>query len=158
MKVNKEGITLIHEFEDFEAEAYLCPAGVPTIGWGNTTYADGTSVKLGDKITLVQGNRLFEIVLAKFEAMARKAITSSVTENQFSAFVSALYNIGHGNSRKSGLIKLKDGSPSTLLTLINNDPNDKLIGAEFRKWISKGSSFEKGLLRRRTAEVVLYFS
>jgi len=156
-KVTEEGIKLIHEFEQFREHAYLCPAGVPTIGWGNTFYADGSPVKMGDKITLAQGNRLFEIILKQFENMARKAITSAVNDNQFSAFVSALYNIGHGSSKKSGIIVLKNGQPSTLLKLINTNPNDPKIADEFRKWINKGSTFENGLRRRRETEVKLYY-
>lgn len=156
-RTNKAGIELIHEFEQFCSEAYLCPAGVWTIGWGNTFYADGRKVKQGDRISQKEGDELFTIILRRFEEQADHAIKSVLNGNQFSAFVSALYNIGPGSPVKSGLIRLKNGSPSTLLTLINTNPNDPRIGGEFKKWISKGSPFEKGLLRRRTKEAELYF-
>ena len=158
MKTNAKGIKLLHDFESCRLTAYKCPAGVWTIGWGNTFYENGLSVKEGDKITQERANNLFLFVLAKFEDQARLAITSNVNENQFSAFVSALYNIGPGSSKKSGLIRLKTGVPSSLLKLINFNPNAAGIRDHFMTWVSKGSAFEKGLTRRRKAEADLYFT
>jgi lysozyme len=158
LKTNKAGIKILHDFESCKLKAYKCPAGVWTIGWGNTTYENGQPVKEGDVITQQRADSLFSFILAGFEDQANKAITSSVNENQFSAFVSALYNIGVGSSRKSGLIRLKTGAPSTLLAKINRNPSDPTIRDEFMKWVSAGTSFENGLRRRRAAEANLYFS
>ena len=41
-------IALIKRFEGFRAKPYLCPAGIPTIGYGATFYEDGSKVKLID--------------------------------------------------------------------------------------------------------------
>jgi len=174
MKTNQKGIKILHEFEtcaeklpDGRLKAYLCPAakkaikeGRPpfyTIGWGNTTYENGQPVQKDDIITQERADELFENILTEFEEMAEKAIVSQVNENQFSAFVSALYNIGHGNNSKDGLIRLKNGNPSTLLRKINTDPGDETIAAEFMKWISKGTNYENGLKKRRAVESNLYF-
>lgn len=148
----------MHQFESCRLTAYKCPAGKWTIGWGNTFYADGSPVKQGDKISQRQADALFTLILNGFEDMARKALTATLTPNQFSAFVSALYNIGHGTSKKSGLIRLTNGNPSTLLRKINANPNNPAIRAEFMKWVSAGTSYESGLRRRRKAESDLYFS
>ncbi|WP_057935863.1 lysozyme [Algoriphagus resistens] len=158
MKTNKAGIAILHEFESCKLKAYKCPAGVWTIGWGNTFYEDGSKVREGDMITKDRADALFQNILSRFEDMARRSITSNVNENQFSAFVSALYNVGHGSKYKDGLIVLKNGEPSTLLKTINLNPDLPVIEKLFKEWISKGTSFEKGLLRRRTAEANLYFS
>lgn len=158
MKTNKAGIAILHEFESCRLKSYKCPAGVWTIGWGNTFYEDGTSVREGDVITQARADSLFKFVLAKFEDQAKRAITSAVNENQFSAFVSALYNIGPGSPKKSGLIRLKNGQPSTLLKTINFNPNLPVIEDLFKEWISKGTIAENGLKRRRAAEAKLYFS
>ncbi len=166
LKTNPLGIAILHQFESCVLTAYLCPAAkkLPpaqqfyTIGYGNTFYEDGSPVKKGDKISKKRAEELFNNILPKFEEMARKAITSKVNLNQFSAFVSALYNIGHGNSNKSGLLRLTNGNSSTLLRKINANPNDPTIRDEFMKWISAGSAFENGLRRRRKAESDLYFS
>lgn len=157
-KTNPKGINILHEFESCRLKAYRCPAGIWTIGWGNTFFENGTPVKEGDAITQQRADSLFLFVLARFEDQAQKAITSEVNENQFSAFVSALYNIGAGSSQKSGLIRLKDGQPSTLLRKINANPNDLTIRDEFLKWVSPGTAFTNGLRRRREAEANLYFS
>jgi len=157
MKTNQEGIKLLHEFENCKLKAYLCPAGVWTIGWGNTFYADGSKVKEGDEITQAMADRLFEVILAKFEVSVIRALQRPLNGNQFSALVSIVYNVGQGSSLKSGIIRLKNGQPSTLLKKINANPNDPTIADEFKKWISKGSAFENGLLRRREAEAKLYF-
>lgn len=157
-KTNQAGIKILHEFESCRLRAYLCPAGVWTIGWGNTFYEDGKPVREGDAITQARADSLFLFVLARFEDQVRRAITSAVNDNQFSAFVSALYNIGAGSSHKSGLIRLKNGQPSTLLRKINANPNDPTIRDEFMKWVSPGTAFTAGLTRRRAAEANLYFS
>lgn len=158
MKTNAKGIKILHDFESCKLTAYKCPAGVWTIGWGNTFYENGTSVKEGDKITQERANSLFLFVLAKFEDQAKVAITSKVNENQFSAFVSALYNVGPGSPKKSGIIRLKNGAPSSLLKMINFNPNSPAIRELLMAWVSKGSAFEKGLTRRRKAEADLYFT
>lgn len=146
MKTNKEGINILHEFENCKLKAYLCPAKVWTIGWGNTFYADGSKVKEGDKMTQIQADRLFDVILAKFESGVRNAVKVTLTDNQFSALVSFAYNVGLANFRGS-----------TLLRKLNINPNDPSIGSEFLRWVNKGSAFEKGLTRRRKAESDLYF-
>jgi len=44
MKIDTVGLDLIKKFEGFSSKPYLCPAGIPTIGYGNTYYEDGTKV------------------------------------------------------------------------------------------------------------------
>jgi len=166
MKVNKKGIELLHHFEACKLKAYECPASqrLPkekkfyTIGWGNTFYEDGSPVREGDVITQARADKLFEIILSGFENMASKAIVSKVNSNQFSAFVSALYNIGHGGKTKSGLIKLTNGNPSTLLRKINENPSDPTIREQFMRWNKANGGIMAGLIRRRKAEADLYFS
>ena len=51
MKISAMGLELIKEFEGFSANAYLCPAKIPTIGYGNTFWEDGRKVKLGEQIS-----------------------------------------------------------------------------------------------------------
>lgn len=159
MKTNAKGIKILHEFESCRLKAYKCPAGVWTIAWGNTFYEDGTPVKEGDVITQERADRLFNVILEKFENQLLGALDDVVLcSNQFSALVSFLYNVGSGSSKKDGLIRLKNGQPSTLLRRVNYNPKDPSIRDEFMKWVSKGTPFENGLRRRRKAEADLYFS
>ncbi len=52
MKPSKNAIDLIKKWEGLYLESYLCPAKVPTIGYGTIRYPDGSKVKLGEKISM----------------------------------------------------------------------------------------------------------
>lgn len=148
MKVSDKGIKLLHQFEGCKLEAYLCPASIPTIGYGNTFYLDGTPVKLGDKITQEQANELFKNTLVNFENCVLKALgKTKVNQNQFDAMVSLCYNIGCGNFRKSSVLRF-----------VSLNPNDPAIETAFLLWNKIGGKVSKGLQRRREAESSLYFS
>lgn len=147
MKVNKQGIQLVKSFEGCFLNAYLCPAKVWTIGYGNTKYQNGTAVKQGDKITQEQAEALLSDILAEFSKDVSKLIKVELNDNQFSALVSFAFNLGIGALSKS-----------TLLKKVNANPNDKTIENEFMRWVSAGGKKLNGLVRRRTAESNLYFS
>jgi lysozyme len=146
MKTNLAGIKLLHDFESCRLESYLCQAMVWTIGWGNTFYANGAKVKQGEKITQPMADRLFEVILGRFEDQVRPLIKSKVTQNQFSAIMSFTYNLGVANLKSS-----------TLLKKVNANPDDPTIANEFSKWINAGGVPSNGLRRRRKAESDLYF-
>jgi len=147
MKTNQKGIDLMHEFEGCKLTAYLCPANIWTIGWGNTRYEDGTPVKKGDSITQERANSLFLNIVKVFETGVRNLVVSKVNENQFSALVCFAYNIGLGNLKTS-----------TLLRFVNQNPNNPEIRNQFLRWNKAGGKELTGLTRRRIAESNLYFS
>lgn len=95
MNTGKEGINLIKEFEGCRLTAYLCPAGVPTIGYGRTA-----GVKLGMKITQAQADEYLKQDLKKYEGYVNKYVKHTLTQNQFDALVSFTYNCGPGNLQK----------------------------------------------------------
>lgn len=146
MKLNEEGYKLIQEFEGLKLSAYRCSAGVPTIGYGNTVYENGSKVKMGDKITKERANTLFKLFADKFAADVLKLIKSKVSQNQFNALVSFAYNVGIGNLKNS-----------TLLKKVNINPDDETIEIEFLKWVNAGGKRVQGLVNRRVAESKLYF-
>lgn len=145
MEINKAGKDLIKRFEGCKLKAYKCPAGVWTIGFGNTFYEDGTKVKEGDVITQERADELFDIIINDFVRMTDLLVKSDVTENNFSALVSFTFNVGTGNLKKS-----------TLLKKVNANPKDPSIKAEFMKWTRANNVVLKGLVRRREAEAKLY--
>lgn len=148
MKVSDKGIALLHKFEGCKLEAYLCPAKVWTIGYGNTFYLDGTPVKEGDKITQEQANELFKNILVNFEKCVLKALgKTKVNQNQFDALVSLTYNIGCGAMAKS-----------TVMRLTKANPNDPAIANAFLMWNKIKGKVSNGLQRRRAAENELYYS
>jgi lysozyme len=147
MKINQQAIKLLHDFEGLKLNAYLCPAKVWTIGYGNTRYEDGTPVKRGDVITKERAESLFLRILDTFERGVLSRVRSTLNLNQFSALVCLSYNIGLGNFGNS-----------TLLRLVNANPNNPEIRAQFLRWNKAGGREMQGLTRRRIAESNLYFS
>ena len=117
MKITKEGINLIKKFEGLRLEAYLCPAGVWTIGYGHTK-----GVKKGQVITQLEADNLLKEDLSSFEKGVTSLIKSNINQNQFDSLVSFAFNLGLANLKSS-----------TLLKKVNNDPNDPTIKDEFVK-------------------------
>jgi lysozyme len=156
MKVSQAGIDLIKEFEGCHLDAYPDPktGGDPfTIGWGAT----GPDVYEGLTWTQEQADeRLARDVEAR-EAIVNEAVTVDLTQGQFDAMVSIVFNVGYGSKRRNGIIKLRSGEPSTLLQKLN-DGDYAGAAKEFERWVSPGSPVERGLKRRRDAEVDLFNS
>jgi lysozyme len=155
MRLNNAGIKILHDFEGLRLTSYLCPAGVWTIGYGNTFYEDGSAVKRGDVITQERADRLFVILLDQFAAQVRPLIKQPLNNNQFGALLSFAYNVGVGGRLQTQPPGLRR---STLLRLVNANPNDPLIRQEFAKWTRAGGQVLNGLVRRRAAEADLYFT
>ena len=166
-KIGKKGLDLIKSFEGLTLKPYLCPAGVPTIGYGSTFYEDGTKVTLKDKkITEAKAVKILLHEVAASEKYVDVFCQDVINQNQFDALVSFVYNIGP-NALKS----------STLLVKLNKNVNDPTIKDEFLKWCKADGTHNgkdddndglideagekqilEGLLKRRTAEAALYFS
>ena len=147
-KVSSKGLDIIKKYEGFSSKPYLCPAHVPTIGYGSTYYEDGSKVKLTDSpITQERATELLEALLVSFERAVDSYCTDSINQNQFDSLVSFAYNCGVGNLKSS-----------TLLRKVNVNPDNPTIKDEFLKWTKGGGKTLSGLVRRRTEEAQLYFS
>jgi lysozyme len=147
-RISSKGIDLIKMFEGFSAKPYKCPAGVPTIGYGNTFYPNGKKVTMADKsITEKQATEFLSATLLTFEKYVDTYCIDTITQSQFDALVSFCYNLGPANLKSS-----------TLLKKVNKNANDETIRAEFMKWVKAGGKTLPGLVRRREAEANLYFS
>lgn len=154
MKASESCIALIAHFEGCELVAYPDPktGGDPwTMGWGAT----GPGIGPGVVWTQEQADARLVDDVAIREAMANNAITATVTQGQFDAFVSALFNIGAGGRHRDGIIRLKTGAPSSFLRFLNAG-NTAAARASLGRWVSPGSNVEFGLRKRRTAEQVLF--
>jgi lysozyme len=148
MKTSSNGIRLLQEFEGLRLTSYLCSAGVATIGYGATYYADGSKVKLGQTITRDQADQLLKDHLKEFEGSVLGLLnTTKVNQNQFDALVSFCFNLGAGNLAKSQLLRF-----------VKANPKDPKIAAEFAKWNRAGGEVSRGLVRRRKKEAELYFA
>src|SRR5690606_20869490 len=138
-QINRAGEQLIKSFEGCELEAYLDVAGIPTIGWGHT----GPEVKLGQKITQAEADRLFDLDTDRFEAAVDSLTKGHATDNQFAALVSFAYNVGAEALKTSTLLRK------------HNSGDYAGAAAEFGKWnkarVGGKLVVVKGLTRRREA-------
>lgn len=145
MKTSDKGLALIKSFEGFSARPYLCPAGVPTIGYGATYYPDGRRVTMQDKpVSEADATAMLRSMLASYEAGVSRYVLVPVTQGQFDALVSFAYNLG--------LSALKG---STLLRLVNARDYAG-AAAQFVSWNRAGGKVLPGLTRRREAERKLF--
>jgi len=142
--INKSGLDLIKQFEGLRTAAYLCPANVPTIGFGNTSSV--TRADVGRKtITAAQAESLLRADLQRFERAVSKLVTVPLSDNQYAALVSFAFNLGEGNLAKS-----------TLLKRINAKAPVTQIEASWMQWVNAGGKRLQGLVNRRAAEISLY--
>lgn len=148
MKISENGLNLIKEFEGFSSKPYLCPAKIPTIGWGNTYYPNGKKVTMNDApITKEYATELLSYVAQKdFGDKILQLVKVPLNQNQFDTLVSICYNIGMGNFTKS-----------TLLKKINQG-DFKGASLEFEKWNKSGGIVLAGLVKRRLKEKALFIS
>lgn len=147
MKISDKGLELIKEFEGFSATAYLCPAKIPTIGYGNTFWEDGRKVRLGEQISKVKALELLEFVANRdFAQKIYPLIKVEISQNQFDALVSLAYNIGVGAFSSSTLLKKVNAKDFTGAS------------SEFLKWDKASGKALLGLTRRRQREKELFLS
>jgi lysozyme len=139
MKTSQHGIDLIKAFEGFRGEAYLCPAGVWTFGYGTTK-----AVAQGDTCSEEVGESLLRRDVSAFERAVTRLVKVPVSQNQFDALVSLAYNIGVEALRKS-----------TLIAFLNQGKYHD-AAAQFLRWNRGGGRILPGLVRRRTAERELF--
>lgn len=141
-KTNQKGIEIIKDFEGLKLTAYLCPSNVWTIGYGHTK-----GVRQGEIVTTAEAEGLLKVDLIEVEKTINSSVKVFLTENQFSAISSFVYNIGISAFKKSTLLKL----------LNQRDFNG--AAEQFGRWV-KGSDGKtlQGLVRRREAEKNLFLS
>lgn len=132
---------MIKKFEGLKTKAYLCPAGVLTIGYGHTH-----GVITGDVCTAEQAEVWLKEDCLVAELTLSADVNVSLSQNQFDALVSFIFNLGSGNFIKS-----------TLLQKLN--ARDYAGAAdEFGKWVNAGGRKLPGLVKRRAAEKMLFLS
>ena len=134
----------IAQFEGFSAKAYKCPAGVWTIGYGTTVYPNGLPVKRGDTITEQGAKRMLEDYIDN-EIRPNLAGLGLKSGGQITAIASLVYNIGWPAFAKSKCCKaLKTKDYATFIKEYD--------------WFKGGGKVLPGLLKRRTAELAMFFS
>ena len=154
MKLSPNGTELMHRFESCKLEAYPDPktGGDPyTIGWGHT----GPDVHPGLVWTQQQADDAYARDVQEHELNVEGCVSVQLNQDQFDALVSIMFNVGPGSSRRDGIVRLKDGRPSTLIRRVNARDFDGAAEA-FLAWVSPGSNVERGLRFRRRCERALF--
>lgn len=139
MKISQEGIALIKKFEGCELTAYQCSAGVWTIGYGHTK-----GIEEGMEITQQEAEDMLVEELHEYENYINDNVTAPLSQNQFDAMVSWVYNLGPANLKAS-----------TLLKVLNAGDYDG-VPAQIKRWNKAGGVTLDGLIRRREAESLLF--
>jgi len=141
MKASETIIKRIKEFEGFSAKPYRDSAGVLTIGYGTTRDADKYN-----SISKIQADLLLRRDLAQFEATLNNYIAArgyELTQNQYDALLSFLYNVGSIKSGSNLDAAIRQGKP-------------KVVAANLEKYVYAGGQKLAGLVKRRKYEAYLF--
>lgn len=138
--ISKDGLELIKKHEALRLEAYLDPVGIPTIGYGHT----GSDVSLGQVITEDQADALLRKDVKVAENAISGWVTVALTQAQFDALCSFIFNVG-----------VRAFKGSTLLRLLN-EGDYKSAAYQFTRWNKAKGKVLAGLTRRRAEERTLF--
>ena len=138
--------SLCKQFEGFRSKPYLCPAGVATIGYGSTYYADGRKVTLNDPPTTQEEAHVLlmhELEHTYLLGVLRNCPILATDEKKCNAIVDFVYNLGIGRLQTS-----------TLKRKINSQEWEA-AQEQLMLWTKGGGKVLPGLLKRRQAECSL---
>ena len=130
---------LIKHFEGLYLEAYVCPAGVLTVGYGCTT-----NVQKGMKISKAEADIRLINDVAAFAERVNGMVTVDLKQHQFDSLVSFAFNVGADALRRS-----------TLLRKLNAKDYEG-AAQEYKRWNKAGGNVLPGLIKRRYAEEKLF--
>jgi lysozyme len=152
VKIGQKGLDLIKFFEKFVSKPYICPAGVITIGFGTTRYFDSKKrVRLTDPaITEQEALRLLKgDIESLYAPLVDKLCRDDLTQNEFDAICSFVYNAG-------ATYRGKDGK-SYYYNLFEKVNNKDDIKKYWESLAITGGGFKlAGLVKRRIKESDLY--
>jgi lysozyme len=150
-----QAIELIKKYEGFRANSYVCPAGVSTIGYGSTYYANNRPVRLGETITHERAEQLLWIEISKLATVLAMKIPTwkSMTSNQRQALVSFAYNFGPNFYNSSGFASI---SKLCRTQLDWHDPSE--VHRVFGLYCKANGKILLGLQKRRASEADLWLA
>lgn len=145
MELSNNGIAFLKREEGEKLTGYADSRGIPTIGVGHTGKVDGVPVKVGMKITQNQSTRLLLDDLKWVSEAIATSVKARLTQNQYDALTSLIFNIGAAAFRGSTVLRKLNGGDYT--------------GAAdaFLMWKKAGSD-QNILLPRRQRERSLFLS
>ena len=136
-------LEIIKKYEGFSSQAYKCPAGIWTVGWGHT----GRDINKDTILTREEAELMLKKDVANLQEQILFLLDDKPSMNELDALTSLVYNVGLGAFKKSRLLKR-----------INLKENGELIAKEWIEFNKVNGKVVKGLLRRRAEEICLYFT
>ena len=131
-------VSKLKDSEGLSLHAYLDPVGIPTIGYGATTYPDGTPVRMGDQINPQEAEELLQWHLDKASAEVDQLVEVPLAEHEKAALTDFTYNVGSGALAESSLLQNL------------NQGNKEAAAREFQRWVhGDGGEVLPGLVDRR---------
>ena len=151
MRTSEKGLELIKQFEGFKDYVYMCPAGLPTIGYGHVIDSKSVALtKAAPRITREKAEQLLKNDVKEAENAINSSVKVNISQGQFDALISLIYNWGAYNFKISkGLQKLNARNYSGAA--------DEFFSKE-RGIVKIKKEFSNGLYRRRQAELALWQS
>lgn len=141
MRLSDYAFLHLKEYEGLRLESYKCAGGKWTIGYGHTK-----GVREGQKIDKEAANKLLQEDVEYVEKfLAKEPYAEDITQSQWDALVSFIFNLGIGNFEGS-----------TLRKKILRDIDDPTIPNEFRRWVYSKGKVLPGLVKRREWEAQMY--
>lgn len=142
MHISAQGVALIQQFEGFSQHLYRCPAGYLTIGFGHVVRREEVFAQKG--MTRQEAATLLMRDVAAAERALGRLVTVPLTQGQWDALTSFIFNLGAGAFQRS-----------TLRRKINRSEHGE-VPQELQKWVWAGGRKLRGLVHRRVAEAALY--
>lgn len=143
LEISLAGLSLIKRVEGFSSTVYSDSVGYPTIGYGHKLTAVERAQGLS-YVTEAQAAQLLAGDVADAEIAVNRLVKVALSQNQFDALVSFVYNVGAGAfSRSTMLRRLNAGDYAG-------------AAAQFSVWVYAGGQRVAGLVNRRTAEAKFF--
>jgi len=147
---SNSGLDLIKKFEglhrlgdDGMVRSYRCPAGRWTIGYGHTK-----GVRSGQKITPEEADQFLAEDVKWCEDAIHRHVSVPLSQLQFDALVSFVFNLGEGNFASSTLLK------------VLNRGDYQGVPEQLMRWnkarVDGVLTSLRGLTRRRSAEAAMF--
>ena len=143
-QISPHGLAKLKQWEGLKTKAYKDSGGVWTIGYGHTATAGEPKPRAGMVITAAEAESILLKDLTQYEAAIENNVKVKLTDNQFAALVSFVYNIPLASFKKSKLLKKL------------NAGNYDAVPTELMKWTKAGGKKIQGLVNRRRAEGYLW--
>lgn len=139
-RVSVTGLELIESFETLRLASYDDGTGTLSIGWGHT----GPDVTNDLLITIEDAERLLDADLTIAERAASDLVKVPLGENQYAALVCFVFNIGADAFANSSLLRN-----------LNNGWFEQ-VPTQLMRWVNSKGKHLDGLVKRRSAESVLW--